>query len=278
MTDMADNHKESWEALISAAERYRLQTGHDVVLITAYKPHFQAGFAYASHGRGALLDAAHRYMEDIAVMHKATVFARPTSMGTFSGSEAPAMGQDSYSKSYPSIYASEDSERAKQPPPLWAPSSSPPLEPQEEEEEEEDEDNDNSLSLDHTIEQENPSDTTGLFVMDEDSPGTEYPPFFESEESTDDGSLSEDAPGQPPSQRAFQQYAKSLPVTVPLWEFKGRHHGRTSDDEGGKLPSPDLDRIAASMRALAVDHNQLFGDLPRPRLNTGDFQKSYRKY
>ncbi|XP_030053852.1 proline-rich AKT1 substrate 1 [Microcaecilia unicolor] len=277
MTDMADNHKESWEALISAAEQYRLQTGHDVVLITAYKPHFQSGFLYTSHGRGALLDAVQRYIEDITVMHKATAFARPTPMSTFSGNEGPATGQDSYSKSYPSIYASEDNERVKQHPPLWAPDSSPPLQPQEEEEEEQD-DNENSLSLDRTIEQENPSDTTGLFVMDEDSPGAEYPPFFESEESTDDGSLSEDVPGQPPFQRSLQQYAKSLPVTVPLWEYKGRQHSRTSDEEGGRLPSPDLDRIAASMRALAADHSQLFGDLPRPRLNTGDFQKSYRKY
>nr|XP_033816676.1 proline-rich AKT1 substrate 1 [Geotrypetes seraphini] len=278
MTDMADNHKESWEALINAAERYRLQTGHDVVLITAYKPHFQAGFSYASHGRGVLRDALQHYIEDITVMHKATTFARPTPLSTFSSKEAPAMGQDSYSKSYPSIYASEDSERAKHPPPLWAPDSNPLLQPQEEEEEEEPDDNENSLSLDRTIEQENPSDTTGLFVMDEDSPGAECPPFFESEESTDDGSLSEDAPGQPPSQRSMQQYAKSLPVSVPLWEYKGRQHSRTSDEEGGKLPSPDLDRIAASMRALAADHSQLFGDLPRPRLNTGDFQKSYRKY
>ncbi|XP_044134066.1 proline-rich AKT1 substrate 1 [Bufo gargarizans] len=279
MTDMADNHKEAWEALINSAEKYRRQTGNDIVLITAYKSKMLTNYAYTVHGSGVLLEATQRYLDDIAVVHKTTAYTSPMPMNKAT-KETAGGRQDSYSKSYPSIYGKEgfsvleDNERAK----LGSQSQMPDQLPHLDAPDEDDYDYKDSqlLKADNIS-----SDATGLFVMDEDSNSQDCEPFFESdpEESTDDGSLTEDAPGHPASQRNLQQYAKSLPVTVPVWGFKEkRQANKSSDDEGGKFPSPDLDRIAASMRALAHDTTQPFGDLPRPRLNTGDFQAKYRKY
>ncbi|KAM8927212.1 proline-rich AKT1 substrate 1 [Pelodytes ibericus] len=273
MTDMTDNHKEAWQSLIAAAGHYRRQTGNDIALITAYKPKLVSSFAYTVHGSGILLEATQRYLDDIAVVHKTTVFTSPVPIhkGT---KESPAAKQNSYSKSYPSIYGKEDflsvedNDFAKALSPIPMPNQIPKSEDKGDEDYKQ-------TDPPNTTE---PSDSTGLFVMDEDSNGQDCEPFFESDpESTDDGSLTEDLPGQPP--KHVQQYAKSLPVTVPVWGFKDkRTSNKSSDEESGRLPSPDLDRIAASMRALANDNTQPFGDLPRPRLNTGDFQVNYRKY
>lgn len=71
-------------------------------------------------------------------------------------------------------------------------------------------------------------------------------------------------------------------MSVPIWGFKDLKPKKFHDgDNEERLPSPDLDKIAASMKALTMsvtDGTEMFGDLPRPRLNTGDFQKPYRKY
>ncbi|KAM5132258.1 proline-rich AKT1 substrate 1 [Mantella aurantiaca] len=278
MTGMADNHKEAWEALINAADKYRRQTGNDIVLITAYKSKLLTSYAYTAHGEGVLLEATQRYLDDIAVVHKTTALTSPLPINK-ANKEATSGRQNSYSKSYPSIYGKEDflavegNEHAKTQAQL--PEQLPPLDAPDEEDY--DYSGHGHLQKADSV----PSDSTGLFVMDEDSTSQDCEPFFESdpEESTDDGSLTDDAPGLPPPQRGLQQYAKSLPVTVPVWGFKEkRQTNKSSEEEGAKLPSPDLDRIAASMRALAHDNTQPFGDLPRPRLNTGDFQTKYRKY
>ncbi|XP_053216472.1 proline-rich AKT1 substrate 1 isoform X2 [Podarcis raffonei] len=268
MTNMADNHKESWAALVAAAEQYRRQTGNEIVLLTAFRAPPPGGFSYAQHGSGALADAVQRYLEDIAVVHKTTAFtyaARPPS------APRPGPTNGSYSRSCPSTNASDE------PAPHRTPTPQGPL-PQasggQEPEEEDDEGDRNTLT-----ELEQP----GLFVMDEDSPSQEYEPFFDSDlESTDDGSLSEEAPGQTAPPPLSHQYAKSLPVSVPIWGFKEqRQEMRSSDEENSKHSSPDLEKIAASMRALVLrvsDGTEMFGDLPRPRLNTSDFQKLQRKY
>ncbi|XP_053307654.1 proline-rich AKT1 substrate 1 [Spea bombifrons] len=279
MTDMTDNHKDAWEVLIRAAEHYRRQTGNDIVLITAYKPKLVSSFAYTIHGSGVLLEATQRYLDDIAVVHKTTVFTSPIPI--YKGNKETSSGkQNSYSKSYPSIYGKEDflsvedNDFAKPIPQNQMPDQMTKLEGKV------DEDYNQQGHLQRASEHA-ASDSAGLFVMDEDSNSQDCEPFFESdpEESTDDGSLTEDVPGQLPLQRNIQQYAKSLPVTVPVWGFKDkRQSNKSSDEDTGRLPSPDLERIAASMRALAHDTTQPFGDLPRPRLNTGDFQVNYRKY
>ncbi|XP_060137579.1 proline-rich AKT1 substrate 1 isoform X2 [Zootoca vivipara] len=268
MTNMADNHKESWAALVAAAEQYRRQTGNEIVLLTAFRAPPPGGFSYAQHGSGALADAVQRYLEDIAVVHKTTAFtyaARPPS------APRPGPTNGSYSRSCPSTNASDE------PAPHRTPTPQGPL-PQasggQEPEEDDDEGDRNTLT-----ELEQP----GLFVMDEDSPSQEYEPFFDSDlESTDDGSLSEEAPGQTAPPPLSHQYAKSLPVSVPIWGFKEqRQEMRSSDEENSKHSSPDLEKIAASMRALVLrvsDGTEMFGDLPRPRLNTSDFQKLQRKY
>lgn len=68
-------------------------------------------------------------------------------------------------------------------------------------------------------------------------------------------------------------YSSSVPISVPTWNRSQR-----SDflDETEDLTPAEPDQIAASMQALAQqsitdDNRYIFGDRPRPRLNTGDF-------
>ncbi|XP_043357057.1 proline-rich AKT1 substrate 1 isoform X1 [Dermochelys coriacea] len=227
MTGMADNHRESWAGLIAEAERYRRRTGNEVVLITAYRAPQPGGFAYTQHGCGALGDATRRYLEDIAVVHKTTAFtyaARPP--------PAPRPPPSPYSRSCP----------PQDPPasPHWtAGAQGAPAEAVGGQEEEE-----KNMPAPREMEspgkQQPPSDTTGLFVMDEDSPSQDYEPFFDSDpESTDDGSLSEEAPTQPPPAPPNHQYAKSLPVSVPVWAFRqAGPEQRSSDEENAKDDHP----------------------------------------
>ncbi|XP_071657178.1 proline-rich AKT1 substrate 1 [Patagioenas fasciata] len=112
-----------------------------------------------------------------------------------------------------------------------------------------------------------PSDVTGLFLMDEDEePSAESDP-----ESPDESSPGEEAPAPPPPPPG-PLYARSLPVSVPTWSLRGPPPGHPSPHRA----SPDLERIAASMRALLLrgggDGTEMFGDLPRPRLLAGDPQ------
>ncbi|XP_032393643.1 uncharacterized protein akt1s1 isoform X1 [Etheostoma spectabile] len=132
------------------------------------------------------------------------------------------------------------------------------------------------------------NESAGVFSMDEDSLSRDCEPFFESdgEEESTDGSLSEDAPpptrGMAVGQAAYSAryahshpmaLARSLPVSVPVWGCRGN---RAQDSNSGeRVGCADLEHIAASMKALlapgANDGTEMFGALPRPRLNTGDF-------
>lgn len=89
--EIPDNHKESWLALLSAAEAYCQKSGCDLAIITACKK-FQlpAGdgrrkresggafpkdcdFSYNVWGQGFLAESARRYMDDIGVLHSTTM-------------------------------------------------------------------------------------------------------------------------------------------------------------------------------------------------------------
>uniref|UniRef100_UPI00358E8AF9 proline-rich AKT1 substrate 1 isoform X2 n=1 Tax=Myxine glutinosa TaxID=7769 RepID=UPI00358E8AF9 len=110
-TDMADNHRESWDALVHAAERYRRGTGHEVSVLTAFAPRDVTagpggkGLAYLIHGGGLLGDAARHYLDGIALWHRkalsATIPLPPKNHGSPSPSARP---QGPFSTSYPSIY------------------------------------------------------------------------------------------------------------------------------------------------------------------------------
>ncbi|KAF4116144.1 uncharacterized protein akt1s1 [Onychostoma macrolepis] len=154
----------------------------------------------------------------------------------------------------------------------------------EEEDEEEEEEEEEEEDLDGR--RRNLNESAGVFSMDEDSLSRDCEPFFESdgEEESTDGSLSEEAP-PPPRGLAMghlasrssnpMAMARSLPVSIPVWGYRNNHASQGDSHSGERVGCTDLDHIAASMKALlvpgATDGTEMFGALPRPRLNTGDF-------
>lgn len=315
--DIPDNHRESWLALLSAAEAYSQKSGCDVAILTACKK-FRSGeipvrdceFAYAVWGPGVLAEASRRYLEDIGVLHSTSMLTvhrqtrgggggegkkaersggadgQRASVGVSEGGVSPSSRL--YSQSYPSIYSpsaqapgqtagqtersvADTAERGRHT------SGITDLEEEEEEEEEEDMDERRPFG----------SESAGVFSMDEDSISRDCEPFFESdgEEESTDGSLSEEAPppvrfmavGTPASTRQHNAMAlaRSLPVSVPVWSCRSNRAGPGEGNSGERVGCADLEHIAASMKALlvpgATDGTEMFGALPRPRLNTGDF-------
>lgn len=91
--EIPDNHKESWMALLSAAEAYCQKSGCDLAILTACKKfRFSTGdsegvkkregsvafprefdFSYNVWGHGFLAESARRYMDDIAVLHSTSM-------------------------------------------------------------------------------------------------------------------------------------------------------------------------------------------------------------
>ncbi|KAJ8299475.1 hypothetical protein KUTeg_023535 [Tegillarca granosa] len=114
----------------------------------------------------------------------------------------------------------------------------------------------------------------GFFMLDE--LGEDNEPFFSSDEEEDHDSQSDTEPSAPRTvKKKPLMYSTSVPISVPKWNMDSRKHVEDStDDEVGSLNDPG--QIAASMQALAQsitnDDRCIFGDRPRPRLNTGDFQ------
>uniref|UniRef100_A0A3Q1HVH9 AKT1 substrate 1 (proline-rich) n=1 Tax=Acanthochromis polyacanthus TaxID=80966 RepID=A0A3Q1HVH9_9TELE len=338
--DIPDNHKESWLALLSAAEAYCQKSGCDLAILTACKKFRSSSgegegvrkresgsafprecdFSYSVWGQGFLAESARRYMEDIGVLHSTTMLtaqkhsrqagmeggtklvvdltSEPGHRGNFTGDGGVGGVSPSsrlYSQSYPSIYSSgggngqgggqngtADREREKSA-----------LEAERERQrsgivdlEEECEDEEEEEDMDERRPYGNES--AGVFSMDEDSLSRDCEPFFESdgEEESTDGSLSEDAPppprGMAVGQAAYSSrqahsmaLARSLPVSVPVWGCRGNRAAPGDSNSGERVGCADLEHIAASMKALlapgATDGTEMFGALPRPRLNTGDF-------
>lgn len=338
--EIPDNHKESWLALLSAAEAYCQKSGCDLAILTACKKFRSSSgegegvrkresgsafprecdFSYSVWGQGFLAESARRYMEDIGVLHSTTMLTAqkhsrqagteggtklvvdltsdPGHRGNFTGDGGVGGVSPSsrlYSQSYPSIYSSGggngqgggqngtgDREREKSV-----------LEAERERQrsgivdlEEECEDEEEEEDMDERRPYGNES--AGVFSMDEDSLSRDCEPFFESdgEEESTDGSLSEDAPPPPRGMAVGQAsyssrqahsmaLARSLPVSVPVWGCRGNRAAPGDSNSGERVGCADLEHIAASMKALlapgATDGTEMFGALPRPRLNTGDF-------
>lgn len=119
-------------------------------------------------------------------------------------------------------------------------------------------------------------DSSGIFDMeglehdDEDS----APSFSSDYEGDTDDSISEEPTIHSRQLNSSKQCAQSLPISVPEYQTFNRLSG-LDDDE--KVPIyRDPAQIAASIKAsiTATDGTEMFGDLPRRRLNTGDLVKS----
>lgn len=87
--EIPDNHRESWLALLSAAEAYCQKSGCDLAILTACKKFPSADghrkresgaafpkecdFSYSVWGQGFLAESARRYVDDISVLHSTTM-------------------------------------------------------------------------------------------------------------------------------------------------------------------------------------------------------------
>lgn len=327
--EIPDNHKETWLALLSAAEAYSQKSGCDVAILTACKKFRstdaekkresgafrECDFCYSVWGPGFLAESARRYVDDIGVLHSMTMLTAhrhtrqtggvggnkidlttdPAHRGSFPSPETGVSPSSRlYSQSYPSIYSpgggpgqgqGQNGNEGREKGVLeCAERRNRGIEDLEEgceeEEDEEEEEMDNRRPFGN--------ESAGVFSMDEDSLSRDCEPFFESdgEEESTDGSLSEEAPapvrgmamGQPvfsSRQSNSMALARSLPVSVPVWSCRGTRGAQGDSNSGERVGCADLEHIAASMKALlvpgATDGTEMFGALPRPRLNTGDF-------
>uniref|UniRef100_A0A131XX63 Uncharacterized protein n=1 Tax=Ixodes ricinus TaxID=34613 RepID=A0A131XX63_IXORI len=111
-------------------------------------------------------------------------------------------------------------------------------------------------------------DTGQIFHLDgfeDDDNSAPFPPASSEEElDTDDSSMADEY--QPAGQT---QCAYSLPVDMPTW----RTPRDSQNDLDELVGAVDHEKIGEDIEALArsvCDGTEMFGDLPRPRLNAGD--------
>lgn len=112
-------------------------------------------------------------------------------------------------------------------------------------------------------------DVGGVFDMEEFE--TKESLSCNSEEDTDDSDNDNapDAAEDKPDENLT--YATSLPMSIPA--FTNYSHFSLVEDDEKESPPKAPEDIAASMRALACsvrDGTEMFGELPRRRLNTGE--------
>uniref|UniRef100_A0A673XH20 AKT1 substrate 1 (proline-rich) n=1 Tax=Salmo trutta TaxID=8032 RepID=A0A673XH20_SALTR len=324
--EIPDNHKESWLALLAAAEGYCQKSGCDLAILTACKKFWPSvvegderkkesgsglpaggrkwDFSYHVWGQGALAESSRRYMDDIAVLHSTSMLTAHRHTRLSAGDGGAKLGVDMptvragltgeggvgtispnttlYSQSYPSIYHSGavigqaagqhgNGEREREMAVMIEEAGRgrdiPGIGDLEEECEEEEDMDERSHNLNETAGEHS---SVGQFFLSQ---------------GLNDCSLSEDCPPPPRSMAMGQSFssrhpnpmnmARSLPVSVPVWGFKGNRPHQGEGHSGERAGVADLDHIAASMKALlapgANDGTEMFGGLPRPRLNTGDF-------
>lgn len=116
----------------------------------------------------------------------------------------------------------------------------------------------------------------GLFMFDGGDVDSEEQ-FYQSDDESESEEGSDRGERKAPSTMKKNKliYSASVPISVPTWCPGIRDTGDIEEfDEDGSLPT-DPENIAASMQALAQsihnDERYIFGERPRPRLNTGDF-------
>lgn len=128
----------------------------------------------------------------------------------------------------------------------------------------------------HSVDEYEQAPESEMFLLEDSSPSHDEP-FYSSEEEEEEEDTSRRSSTTPMKSGRFQkkplQYSSSVPIMVPRWGVSGN---KDSGDESDEDPTPsDPSEMAASMQALARsitnDERMIFGDRPRPRLNTGDF-------
>lgn len=128
----------------------------------------------------------------------------------------------------------------------------------------------------HSVDEYEQAPESEMFLLEDSSPSHDEP-FYSSEEEEEEEDTSRRSSTTPMKSGRFQkkplQYSSSVPIMVPRWGVSGN---KDSGDESDEDPTPsDPNEMAASMQALARsitnDERMIFGDRPRPRLNTGDF-------